>query len=127
LKRLERKRKPAEAKVSQQPNDSGKHTRSDLANTSVGEKVCFFCRGAATEGNPLSRASTMELDSRGRAVVMKVNDFTLLGKLSAGDMVAPNRLYHKQCLVALYARTIVRCEPGRGINASKSSLFWGRT
>ena len=64
LKRLERKRKPIEGKVSLQLDDSGKRTRSDLTSTSVGEEVCFFCGEAATEGNPLSRASTMELDSR---------------------------------------------------------------
>ena len=78
LKRLERKRKPIEGKVSLQLDDSGKRTRSDLASTSVGEEG-----GAATEGNPLSRASTMELDSRVRAVAMEANDFNLLGKLSA--------------------------------------------
>ena len=59
LKRLERKRKPTEGKESQQPNDSGKRTRSDLVTTSVEQKVCFFGGGPATEGNPLSRASTM--------------------------------------------------------------------
>ena len=64
LKRLERKRKPAEGNVSQQPDESGKHKRSDLPRASVGQEVCFFCGGAATEGNPLSRASTLELDSR---------------------------------------------------------------
>ena len=105
LKRLERKRKPAEGNVLQQPDESGKRTRSDLPSASVGQEVCFFCGGAATEGNPLSRASTMELDSRVRAVAMEVNDFNLLGKLSAGDMVALKSQYHKQCLVALYART----------------------
>ena len=36
---------------------------------------------------------------------MEVNDFKLLGKLSAGDMVALKKQYHKQCLVALYSRT----------------------
>ena len=80
LKRLERKRKPAEGKVSQQLNDSGKRTRSDLVSTSVGQEVRFLCWGTATERNPLSRASTMELDSRVRAVAMEVNDFNLLGK-----------------------------------------------
>jgi len=82
--RLERKRKPIVGKVSLQLADSGKRTRSDLASTSVGEEVCFFCGGAATEGNPLSRASTMEVDSRVRAVAMEKNDFNLLGKLNAG-------------------------------------------
>ena len=60
----------------------------------------------------------MELDSRVRAVAMEVNDFNLLGKLSAGDMVTLKSRYHKQCLVATARR-----EPGRGINAAKSSLF----
>ena len=64
LKRLERKRKPAEGSVLQQPDGSGKRTRSDLHSASVGQEVCFFCGGAATEGNPLSRASTLKLYSR---------------------------------------------------------------
>ena len=89
----------------QQPDESGKRTRSDLPSVSVGQEVCFFCGGAATEGTPLSRASTMELDSRVQAVAMEVNDFNLLGKLSAGGMVALKSQYHKQCLVALFART----------------------
>ena len=105
LKRLERKGTPAEGNGLQQPDESGKRTRSDLPSASVGQEVCFFCGGATTEGNPLSWASTMELDSRVRAVAVEVNDFNLLGKLSAGDMVALKSQYHKQCLVALYART----------------------
>ena len=84
LKRLEGKRKPIEGKVSLQLDDSGKRTRPDHASTYVGEEVCFFCGGAATEGNPLSRASPMELDSRVRAVTMEANDFNLLRKLNAG-------------------------------------------
>ena len=36
---------------------------------------------------------------------MEANDFNLLGKLSAGDMVALKNQYDKQCLVALYARS----------------------
>ena len=47
----------------------------------------------------------MELDSRVRAVATEVNDFNLLGKLSAEDMVALKIQYHKQCLVSLYVRT----------------------
>jgi len=82
LKRLERKRKPAEAKVSQQPDDSGKRTTSDLASISVGEEVCFFCGGPVTEGNPLCQASTTELDSRDRAVVMEVKVFNLFRETS---------------------------------------------
>ena len=52
-----------------------------------------------------SQANTVELHSRVRAVAMEVSDFYLLGRLSAGDMVALKSLYHKQCLVALYAHT----------------------
>ena len=36
---------------------------------------------------------------------MEVNDFNLLGKLSAGDMAALKNQYDKLCLVALYARS----------------------
>ena len=108
MKRLERKRKPTKGKESQQPDGSGKRTRSDRATTS-GQIVCFFCGGPATEGNPLSRASAMELDSPVRVVAMEVNDLNLSGKLSAGKMVALKSQYHKQCLVSLYARTRQQC------------------
>ena len=47
----------------------------------------------------------MELDSRDRAVATEVNDFYLLGKLSAEDMVALKSQNYKQGLVALYAHT----------------------
>ena len=108
LKRLERKRTPTEGKVSQPPNDSGKRTR-----------ILSFAGDQPHEGNPLFSACTMELDSCVRAVATEANDLNLLGKLSAGDLVALKRQYHKQCLLALYART-VRREPGRGTNAAKT-------
>ena len=106
IEEAEEEKKANWRKELQQPDDRGKRTRSDRAITSVGQKVCFFCGGPATERNPLSRASTVELDSRVRTTVMEViNDFNLLGKLSAGVMVALKSQYHKQCLVSLYART----------------------
>ena len=74
LKRLERKGKPTKRKKTQQPEGSGKRTGSDLATTSEGQEVCFFCGGPATEGDPLSPASTMELDSRVRAIAIELND-----------------------------------------------------
>ena len=55
---------------------------------------------------------------------MEVKDFNLLGKLSAGDMVALKSQYHKLFGCAICAcKTTVRREPGRGINAARNSLF----
>ena len=102
---MERKRKVNEGNASQHTDCSGKRARSELASTPVGQDVCFFCGGLATDGNPLSRASTVELDKRVRAVAIEINDFNLLGKLTAGDMVALKSQYHKHCLVALHARS----------------------
>ncbi len=64
LKRLENKRKQTEENASQQTDGSGKRMRSDIAGTPVALEVCFFFGGPATEGHPLSRTSTTELDSR---------------------------------------------------------------
>ena len=47
LKRLERKTKPTEGNVSQQPDGSSKRTRSNLASTPVGQGSLFLLRGTS--------------------------------------------------------------------------------
>ena len=73
-------------KIQEEPESPqrSKFTRAcSGATTSEAEKSCFFC-GRSSE--TLHEAST----------------FVLIAKLSAGDMISQEAVYHAKCLVALY-------------------------
>ena len=58
----------------------------------------------ATTGKSLCKASTFGMDVRVRQCAVKLQDKQLLAKLSAGDLIAQDALYHLPCLVSLYNR-----------------------
>lgn len=62
-------------------------------------KKCFFCDEA---DSGLHAESTHEVDKRVRECATLLNDGKLLSKLSAGDMVAIDVMYHSKCSVSLY-------------------------
>ena len=87
-------------------DSDGKHneSRKKLPRRSTDTEVrqsCFFCEETSGE---LHRASTFNLDRNVRESARILNDTFLLGKLSAGDMVALDAMYHTQCLSKLYKR-----------------------
>jgi hypothetical protein len=59
------------------------------------QPACLFCDG--TNGN-LHKAETMSLDARVRGMALDLRDSKLLAKLSTGDMIAIEAVYHKNCL-----------------------------
>lgn len=61
-------------------------------------KKCFFCDDTDSGLHP---ESTNEVDKRVRECATLLNDGKLLPKLSAGDMVAIDAMYHSKCLVSL--------------------------
>ncbi len=63
------------------------------------QEGCLFCN--KSEGS-LHRASSSRLDRRVRKCALILEDALLLGKLSAGDMIAIDAMYHAKCLTALY-------------------------
>ena len=63
------------------------------------QEKCLFCE--KSEGS-LHRASSFRLDRRVRKCALILEDAMLLGKLSAGDMIAMDAMYHAKCLAALY-------------------------
>ena len=63
------------------------------------QETCIFDCGKT--GN-LCRGSTYKLDSHIQEAALKTGDTKLLAKLSAGDIIAIDMLYHKRCLVDLY-------------------------
>ena len=64
--------------------------------------LCFFCG----KGKPqnLRRASTFKLDKKVRECAMTLQDFDLLAKLSEGDMIAQDAMYHPLWLLAFYKK-----------------------
>ena len=62
--------------------------------------LCFFCG----KGKPqnLRRASTFKLNKKVREYAVTLQDFDLLAKLSEGDMIVQDAMYHPLCLLAFY-------------------------
>ena len=63
------------------------------------QPACFFCDG--TTGD-FHKAETMSLDTRVRKIATELQDRTVLAKLSAGDMIAIDAVYHLKCLTSYY-------------------------
>jgi hypothetical protein len=75
---------------------------------------CFFCDKEDSTEN-LTKAQTFELDRKVRNAANHLCDEMFLAKLSEGDMIAVEALYHKSCLSALYNRL-------RDLQTTKSRL-----
>ena len=99
--KLKRAKKRAYSESPDQQSE-GKVRRSQPSRTpEMRQDICFFCRQAAgNEG--LREAATFKLDHRVCAAATLLQDTELLGRLSAGDMVAIEAKYHARCLLRLY-------------------------
>lgn len=95
LQRAE-KRKSVDTPSSSQPT---KFTRKTSGATSLTQDSCFFCGDVS---GTLHQASTFNIDARVRKCALQLQDRVLLSKLSAGDMISQEAVYHAKCLVALY-------------------------
>ena len=77
-------------------------TRSSTSKDAVenDDLLCFFCG----KGKPqnLRRASTFKLNKKVRECAVTLQDFDLLAKLSEGDMIVQDAMYHPLCLLAIY-------------------------
>ena len=77
-----------------------KITRRNTGVSSVDIKsCCFFCNNAS---GTLHKVSTFNMDAKVRACALQLEDSALLAKLSSGDMISQDAVYHASCLVALY-------------------------
>ena len=82
--------------------------RSSLSSSSRGEtesttSVCFFC-DKGDEDERLRNASTANIDATVRECATQLRDTKLLARLSSGDMVAIDAVYHLSCMVKLRNR-----------------------
>jgi hypothetical protein len=77
-------------------------TRSTAALTNKGpnaDPICFFCDCG---GSDLRKVLTWKVDEKVRRCASILEDSMLLGKLSNGDMIALDAMYHPSCLLSLY-------------------------
>lgn len=97
LKRHEHSKRKVESDISE---TSRKITRqSPGCSTSTMTQDCFFCGGTSGE---LHKVSTFSIDSNIRKYALQVQDTVLLAKLSAGDMISQEAMYHKNCYLNLF-------------------------
>jgi len=105
LKRAEKRKKPEDDEVDDSDDSAKRFTRKSTGGKGASAETCFFCDKPAPDNDSLTRkASTFGLDINVRKAAMKLQDKTLLAKLSAGDMIAQEAQYHLPCLLSLYNR-----------------------
>ena len=88
---------------------SDKRVRRECGQSSSRESCVFDC---GKTGLHLSKGSTFQLDTHIREAALKVGDTKLLAKLAAGDVIAIDLVYHRECLIELYnkARSVERAQ-----------------
>ena len=65
--------------------------------------LCIFCDSVGNR-KELRKAATLGLDKKVRDCAQALGDKRLLSKLSTGDLIAINPVYHRACLTRLYCR-----------------------
>jgi len=104
--KVERARKLQEKACSNTvPSPLKKHLRSSTTPACPMETeeshrpACFFCD--ETTGD-FHKAETISLDTRVRNIATELRDTKLLAKLSVGNMIAIDAVYHLKCLTLFY-------------------------
>ena len=64
----------------------------------IKKNICFFCE---KPGEDLIEVQTANFEARVRSYATELNDSKLLAKLSTGDMVSNDAMYHLRCLTNL--------------------------
>ena len=93
------KLKRAQKRKIQDDLPSSTRQSSGAASSMTKEVSCFFCSGAT---GTLHQASTFNVDARVRECAHQLQDEVLIAKLSAGDLICQEAVYHAKCLVLLY-------------------------
>lgn len=101
LNRAEKKRKSAGDVQADTSNRSKITRRSCGVSTITTREICFFCGEASGD---LHEAATFNMDQKVRKCARELQDTVLLAKLSAGDLISQEAVYHTRCLVSLYNR-----------------------
>ena len=94
-----RKRQLNESQTCMSKSPVKEHLQSDTNHSPFckvreNAQVCFFCDESS---GILHKVETIELDTRVRKIVSDLGDRQLLAKLSVGDLIAIDSVYHNNC------------------------------
>ena len=84
-----------------EPSTSKITRRSSGGASKVDFTKCFFCNDDSVD---VHGVTMFKLNTRVKECALQLQDTILLAKLSAGDMISQDAVYHKNCLVALCNR-----------------------
>lgn len=110
--KLERKRKSLSTPEEKCEVSSAKFTRSSINKTctevdSEKKGECFICNQTDTTMN-LRQAMTLQLHNKLKKCAENLLDDNLLAKLSVGDVISQEYMYHAICLTKVYNRERAR-------------------
>ncbi|KAJ8038713.1 hypothetical protein HOLleu_16213 [Holothuria leucospilota] len=104
-------------------DSSKKFTGKSVGEKSASSETCFFCDKPAPDGKSVTRkASTFGLDINVRKAAMKLQDKSVLAKLSAGDLIAQEARYHLPYLLSLYNRARDKKQEDSGVDKMSHGL-----
>ncbi|KAK3918979.1 Chromosome-associated kinesin KIF4 [Frankliniella fusca] len=102
LERIKKQWKKTCEMNAEESDDARRTTRSSLPLNDLKQDICFLCSGTESKKNALHRAETKSIHRSVSLCAQILQDEKLLALLSAGDLVAQEAKYHKNCLSALY-------------------------
>ena len=83
--------------------------------TSIIEKLCFFCGcGKSAEESSWHQCQTLFLHKKVKTIAIELPEHKLLAKLSKGDMVATEAIYHLKYLNEVYNKYWCFCKQVSG-------------
>lgn len=77
-------------------------TRSTAAALASNIPICFLRNEQASHSHAFHDVTTFEVNARIKGCAQNLQDLDLLSKLSAGDLIASEAKYHRDCLSNLY-------------------------
>ena len=80
--------------------------------------ICFLCEQGTTK--KLTKASTLGVDAGVRSCAYKIDDKTLIGKLSEGDLIVLGAQYHPNCLGHYHSQAVASDK--NSVDSSKTSV-----
>ena len=86
------------------PLKSRLRTAFPSTSTEIELPVCFFCDAVVEQD--YHKVATKELRTNVRKMATELNDTLLLVKLSSGDMIVMDAVYHKHCLTGFFTKYV---------------------
>ena len=96
--KLDRARKRIRENSAQDDEAENSSPISNEARREIAKVHCFFCEKSAQLKEQLHGVTMLQVDHRARRIATETQDTRILAKLSEGDMIAIDALYHSICL-----------------------------